>query len=220
MANKRISFYPNRFYHVFNRAVGSESLFYEDKNFIFFLNRLKLYICPIADVFAFCLMTNHFHLLIKTKDESDIRKWWTINESEREKIAESDRKQIKKRDFNYQKIIAHQFGTLQNSYTKSINKIYKRKGGLFTQSINRKIIENKKYLKHAINYIHQNAVQHGFCNYPDEWKYSSYSSYITDKPTKVNNKEGIRYFGGRSEFVEYSKQNEEMGYAVDMELYY
>lgn len=220
MANKRIPFYPNQFYHVFNKAVGSESLFYEDKNFQFFLSRVKLYICPIADIYAFCLMPNHFHLLVKTKNPNVIMKWWMDQEIEREKMAKIDNKQQKSRAFNYQKTVVHQFGTLQNAYTKAINKLYQRKGGLFSQSINRKIIENKLYLTQAINYIHNNAVHHGFCNDPDEWKYSSYNSYIVDRPTTVKSKEGLAYFGDKTEFIEYSKQNEEMGYSVKMELYY
>lgn len=220
MANIRTRFNPSTFYHIYNKAVGEESVFYEDKNFSYFLSKVDLFICPIVNIYAFCLMPNHFHLLVKTKDKSFVNNWWLKIEEEKMNEAKLENKEYSQRIFNYQKVVAHQFGTLQNSYTKSLNKLYNRKGGLFMQSIHRKEITTKNYLKRAINYIHQNPVQHGFCQTPVDWKYSSYNAYISNKPTRVSKEEGLAFFGSKSDFVKYSSVNEEVKYSIEMDLYY
>ncbi len=57
------------YYHIFNHANGDDNLFREEKNYSFFLNKYHQYIDPIADTVAWCLMPNHFHLLIKIKNK-------------------------------------------------------------------------------------------------------------------------------------------------------
>ncbi len=220
MANIRIPFFPEKFYHVYNKAVGNESLFYEDKNYSYFLSKVDQYVCCIADIYAFCLMPNHYHLAVFTKSDSAVRKWWTEQENERKKDAEKAGEDYKNREFDYQKVVAHQFGTVQNSYTKSLNKVYERKGGLFSQSVNRKLISENKYLQQAINYIHRNPVHHGFCDDPGEWTYSSYNSFFSSKPTSVKRDDGLLIFRGKNEFVDFSKKTDVMGYAVEMDLFY
>jgi len=39
-------------YHIFSRATGSEKLFTEPENYLFFLQRFDKYISPVADIFA------------------------------------------------------------------------------------------------------------------------------------------------------------------------
>jgi len=58
------------FYHVYNRGNNKETLFKEDANYTYFLILIKKYIIPVADVYAYCLLSNHFHLLIRIKDEA------------------------------------------------------------------------------------------------------------------------------------------------------
>ena len=58
------------FYHIYNRGNNKEDIFFEDVNYAYFLLLLKRYILPIADIYAYCLLRNHFHLLIRIKDET------------------------------------------------------------------------------------------------------------------------------------------------------
>ena len=60
---------PDTYYHTFNHANGDDNLFKEERNYSFFLNKYYQHINPIADTVAWCLMPNHFHLLIKIKNE-------------------------------------------------------------------------------------------------------------------------------------------------------
>ena len=52
-------------YHLFNRGNNKENIFYAEENYAFFLERFKTYLIPHVDVFAYCLMPNHFHFFIR-----------------------------------------------------------------------------------------------------------------------------------------------------------
>ena len=65
MPKREMDFVPGDFYHIYNKAVANSQLFFEDKNYSFFISRIKTYLLNCADVLAYCLMPNHYHLLIK-----------------------------------------------------------------------------------------------------------------------------------------------------------
>jgi putative transposase len=56
-----------QYYHVFNRGVNREPIFLRKENWLFFLKRLQDYISDKADIIAYCLMPNHYHLLVCLK---------------------------------------------------------------------------------------------------------------------------------------------------------
>ena len=56
------------YYHIYNRAVGSERLFYSPENYMFFLRKSRQYLSESFDFLCYCLMPNHFHFLVRAKD--------------------------------------------------------------------------------------------------------------------------------------------------------
>lgn len=42
----------DQFYHIYNRGNNREDIFIEERNYNFFLIRLKQYILPIADIYS------------------------------------------------------------------------------------------------------------------------------------------------------------------------
>ena len=62
-------FEPGAFHHVFNRTVGKELLFISDENQRFFLRQYDHYLSQFVETHAFCLLGNHFHLLIRVREE-------------------------------------------------------------------------------------------------------------------------------------------------------
>ncbi len=58
----------DRYYHIFNQANGMIDIFKENRNYPFFLDKLEKHLSPVCEIIAYCLMKNHFHLVIKTKD--------------------------------------------------------------------------------------------------------------------------------------------------------
>jgi REP element-mobilizing transposase RayT len=55
------------FYHIFNRGNNKQNIFFEKENYQYFIRLLEKYISPIAEIYSYCLLPNHFHFLIKIK---------------------------------------------------------------------------------------------------------------------------------------------------------
>jgi putative transposase len=61
--------YDNAFYHVMNRGRGRENIFLNDNDFEYFLHCIEQASLRFnIEVHSYCLMANHYHLLIKTPD--------------------------------------------------------------------------------------------------------------------------------------------------------
>ncbi len=177
------SFQPNTFYHVVNHAVGFENLFQSDENFIYFLKRYKHYMPSVWDTYAYCLMPNHIHLLVKVHPEE---------------VLISHPKY--KGDFH--KLVMQQLSNLLNAFAKAYNKMYNRRGALWIDFTKRFLVDNKPYLKSVINYIHQNPVNHQFTYKPEVWNFSSYNSLLSDKTTLLRREEVINIFGSMEKFLQ------------------
>jgi len=65
---------PDVCYHNYNHANGFENVFQENENFRYFLEKYWVYITPIAETYAYCLMPNHFHLVIRIRKREVIEK--------------------------------------------------------------------------------------------------------------------------------------------------
>lgn len=60
-------FESNHIYHIYNRGNNSQNIFFTRGNYLFFLQKIRKHILPYADVLAWCLMPNHFHLMVYVK---------------------------------------------------------------------------------------------------------------------------------------------------------
>ncbi|MGG7033826.1 MAG: transposase [Flavobacterium sp.] len=60
------------YYHIYNRGINSETIFLSNENKIYFLKLLSKHLTNNIDVFAYCLMDNHFHLVIKINEDEKI----------------------------------------------------------------------------------------------------------------------------------------------------
>ena len=113
------------YYHIYNRGNNREILFRETKNYAYFLNLYAKYIHPIADTYAYCLMSNHFHLLVRLKSIDEQTKTGPVSETGPvSKLLEPSR----------------QFNNLFIAYAKAFNKVYQRSGALFESPFKRKRI--------------------------------------------------------------------------------
>lgn len=162
-------------YHVFNRGNNREDIFLEEKNYSFFLSLLKKYLLPLADIYAFCLLKNHFHIALRIKDEKLLTE------------------KLKLKPY-----LA--FSNLFNSYSKAINKTYNRSGSLFQEHLHRIRVEDEDYLMQLIAYIHLNPVKHGFTDDFKQYTYSSYQAYLSEKPTNIEKNYIMSLFGDKTNF--------------------
>ena len=178
-------------YHIYNKAVGSELLFKTDTDYKYFLKKLDRFISPVANIYAYCLIPNHFHLLLKIKEPDEI--------AELQKISEDQ----------YSKHLSHVFGNFFNSYSKSFNKAYSRNGRLFIQPFKRIMVEDEDYFVLLVNYIHRNPIHHGLVNEMTDWRYSSYKSIISNKPTNLDRDEVISFFDSVQDFILFLEENKQ-----------
>lgn len=176
---------PQKYYHIYNHATGNANLFREARNYIFFMQKCHHYLHEIADFYAWCLMSNHFHFLIRIKDEKEIR---VAYETKNLQGLATNKKTCKdlegfKSDFNEaiaSKFISQQFSNFFNSYTKSYNKVYATFGNLFNHTFYRKELPDEESFMRVLLYIHNNPVKHGFTQRIPDWEYSSYHAYLNE----------------------------------------
>ncbi len=65
MPYRHTAFYPGGYYHIFNRGNNREPIFFELDNYRYFLRQLEKYFVPDrAELIAYCLMPNHYHLIV------------------------------------------------------------------------------------------------------------------------------------------------------------
>ncbi len=169
-----------QYFHIYNRGVNGEDLFKEEKNYYYFLQQYKFYCSDILETLAYCLLRNHFHLLVYVKENVEIPRldgkgMFTINASK-------------------------QLGHFFNSYAQSINKTYNRTGPLFESPFERNLIDDESYLMSMIYYCHWNPVHHGFVNDFRGWEFSSYNSILHNYNTLVAAEKVIQRFGDVAAF--------------------
>jgi REP element-mobilizing transposase RayT len=162
-----------KYYHIYNRGVNRETIFKEGKNYSYFLERYKHHCSLLVETLCYCLMPNHFHLFVRLKD-----------------------------DTNYE-TVTKGFKDFFISYAKSINKSYDRTGSLFQNKYKKKEIDREAYFSMIIAYLHLNPVSSGLVKFPDDWKFSSYKSLITEGPTQLCREQVLEWFGGKESFIEF-----------------
>lgn len=62
----------DQYYHIFNRGINSNIIFKTEDNMRYFLELLKKHLTHKVDVIAYCLMSNHFHLIVKIIEEETV----------------------------------------------------------------------------------------------------------------------------------------------------
>jgi REP element-mobilizing transposase RayT len=193
--------FPGETYHIYNHANGWENLFVEDENYRFFLGKMNQYILPVSKLFAYCLMPNHFHLmagmrskqeLVNCLSQNELDKFWNLQGFEQQIFLE--------------KKLSKSFSNLFNSYTQSFNKVYNRRGSLFTPNMKKKPIFNEGSFCKVVQYIHANPVHHMFAHDMKDWEYSSYNSFFKEEETIVDKNHVLGVFGGLDAFRLYHQQ--------------
>ena len=58
-------------YHIYNRGNNPEEIFIQERNYRHFLQLYAQYVEPVADTYAYCLLRNHFHFLVRINDEDE-----------------------------------------------------------------------------------------------------------------------------------------------------
>jgi putative transposase len=167
-------FEPNTIYHIYNQGNNGQQVFFEHKNYLFFIRKMRTYLLPYGDLLCYCLMPNHFHWLMYVRDPeiaitipSGTTRIRTLNES---------------------------IGILLCSYTRAINRQENRSGSLFREATKakdgwenpylpphhpayQKLLRNwELYGSTCFHYIHENP-RPRLVKKAENWPYSSSRDY-------------------------------------------
>lgn len=189
--------FPETFYHVYNRGINGENIFKQERNYAYFLQRYAYQIAPIAETYAYCLLKNHFHVLIKTKSESEIK----ANCLKQKEDAPKSISSTQDRSASWH--ISNQFAKLFNGYSQAVSKAVGRTGGLFEEPFRRIHVDSDAYFTFMIHYIHFNSQKHGFVDDFRDYPHSSYHSHLSAKTTQLNRNEVLNWFGNRHEYEKF-----------------
>ena len=83
------------------RVIINNTFSFAEENYLYFLAKIRKDLLYQIDIFAYCLMPNHFHFLVLTHSDFDI------------------------------KLFRNKFRTILSSYAQAINKQQERSGALF-----------------------------------------------------------------------------------------
>ncbi len=197
---------PDSFYHVFARTNNQEILFATEENYRFFISRYSDFLWPIAKTYAFALLENHVHFLIKIRDKETLDSFCkTINQS---RIKNN---YFKERDAPFtplssDTVASYQFQRFFTSYAKAYNKQQNRYGNLIQRPFKRKAVADESHLFHLVYYIHNNPRKHGFTKDFRTYKWSSYQAILSSASTKIERAEVLDWFGGKAPFIAYHEQ--------------
>lgn len=137
--------YSGAFYHVTSRGNEQKDVFKSQRDREKFLEYLASATERYgAVIHAYCLLSNHYHLLLETPEG------------------------------NLSQIMRH----INGAYTTYFNVKRKRAGHLFQGRFKAILVEADKYALELSRYIHLNPVRAGMVLRPEEYRWSSYNSYI------------------------------------------
>jgi len=198
-------------YHVYNQGNNRQKIFFKRDNYLFFLSKIHNCILPFADVLAWCLMPNHFHLMILINEESQ---GFTLSEA---LTKDSESKGLTSNMTENSQTLTHRtinesIGILLRTYTRAINKQEGVSGSLFRKETKAECINNlsvkipsflkdykvsqiriahpeKQYPQICFDYIHQNPVKAKLVRSEIDWEFSSAKDYAELRNGKLISKE-------------------------------
>jgi len=170
--SKFMYFEKDHIYHIYNMGNNSNVIFFKEENYLFFLRKIRSEIKPTAEILAYCLMPNHFHLIVMATAKS----------------CETNKHGIQ--------FLARKLGTLLSTYTQAINKQQNTIGSLFRQKTKAKDLREyitypkikDDYTKTCFFYIHNNPVEAKLADKAQYWKYSSFVDFCDLRKGTLCNK--------------------------------
>jgi REP element-mobilizing transposase RayT len=187
MAKLKTPLIAGTVYHIYNRGINGENIFRKHDNYIYFLSLYAKYCEPVAETFAYCLLGNHFHFLVRIKD--DLPTYASLYP----RLPQTPKSKQTVAPYR-------QFSHFFNAYAQSFNKIFNRTGSLFEENFQRKIVDSPRYFTQLIQYIHFNPQKHGFVTDFREYPYSSYHSHLSTKATRLKRAVVHDWFGSAKDF--------------------
>lgn len=191
-------FSEESYYHVICKCIEGKKLFYNDDDRFFFLKRYNDFLYGFVDTYAYTLIDNHVHWLIKTKKEADML--LHLNSKETVKLT-ATHKNFLAGNCSFHELLEQQYNRFFISYALTLNKGRETSGHLFNRPFKRVEITDDAHLTQVIVYIHANIQKHGLLKDFRLFKWSSYQAILSSGATHIVREEVLDWFGGRDKFI-------------------
>ena len=137
-----------KLYHIYTRGNNRKRVFYDRIHYLWFTDKLNRMIRQsFINCLCYCLMPNHFHLLLWFPQNCDIR------------------------------VFKNKYGTMLSSYTQKLNYLHGRSNSIFKKRSKEKLITSLEYAQTCFYYIHQNPLRAKMVDSLESWHFSSYRDY-------------------------------------------
>ncbi|MCP9765935.1 transposase [Lacihabitans soyangensis] len=165
-----MEFYNNSIYHIYNQGNNRETTYRDIDDYFEFLRKLDFHLKPTCTILSYCLMPNHFHVIILTTEKSN----------EKVKIGSLELTRI-----------TNAFRLILSEYAQDFNKKYNRSGSLFRQKTKYKLADNMEpqYLKNLIYYVLSNPFDIKDVNKLEDWHFSSFRDLLGLRNGRLIDKE-------------------------------
>jgi putative transposase len=175
-----MDFTPHNLYHVYNQGNNKEILFRDKNDYLIFLQEISNLILPHSEIVAYCLMPDHFHLMIYMDERIGL---------------------LVKQGGLILDPLTNGFRKLLSGYARIANKKYHRTGSLFRQKTKSKLLTGADGLTPALesgvidnctncfHYLHQNPWKAGLVERLEDWEFSSFRDYAGLRDGSICNEE-------------------------------
>ena len=176
-------------YHVMSRtALDGFVLGDVEKEYLIELIK-KLSKVYFAEVLGFCIMGNHFHLLVRMNQEEEysdeeikerFRLYYGEKNPEEEGMDIVKILQLRKKWSN----LSEYMKEIKQGFSRFYNRRHKRKGFFWSDRFKSVIVDNGETLINCLAYIDLNPIRAGLVSKPEEYRWSSISYHV-----QINNKD-------------------------------
>jgi len=179
-AIKRPDLLHGKFYHIYNRGFNNRNLFEKDAEYRRFLYYVNAFTGSVAEIFAWCLLKNHFHMLVRIKHEHEIGFLNSDNAGSTnvELKWKTYFPEVQTNNYRIKPKPKQQFQHVFDAYALWLNTRNETEGKLFQPHFERIEVNTANYFGNLVAYIHNNPVKHGFVTNAYDYQWSSYLNHL------------------------------------------
>ena len=166
-------------YHVISRtALPGLPIKAADKDYLLYLIR-RLSTLYLVDVLGFCLMDNHFHLVVRVYPESELsdeelRSRYKAYHGEDQEIGGELMTRYRERMTSLGTFIKD----IKQGFTRFYNKKYNRRGYFWGERFKSMIVQDGKTLVNLLAYVDLNPIRAGIVGKPEDYKWCSLGYHL------------------------------------------
>ncbi len=176
-------------YHVMSRtALDGYVIGDVEKEYLFKLIK-TLSAIYFAEVIGFCLMGNHFHLLVRMHpgeeySDEEIKKRFKLlyGDEKKHNLGDEQIPSLREKWADLSEYIKE----IKQSFSRFYNRLHNRKGFFWSDRFKSVIADNGETLINCLAYIDLNPVRAGIVEKPEDYRWSSLGYHV-----QANNKDGF-----------------------------